>query len=108
MIQGAMAHFLKLRSLFSSAFGPAMAVLLVSLLLGYAVFGGNGLLAWGGYSRQLRDSQAELKVVQVERARIANRVKLLDPRHVDPDLADEMIRRELNVGHPDEVVVPLR
>tara|TARA_B110001454_G_scaffold195827_1_gene198342 strand:+ start:1079 stop:1390 length:312 start_codon:yes stop_codon:yes gene_type:complete len=102
-----MAHFLKLRSLFSSALGPAMAVLMVALLLGYAVFGGNGLLAWGGYSAHLRDSRAELKVVQAERARIANRVELLEPRHVDPDLADEMIRRELNVGHPDEVVVPL-
>lgn len=103
-----MAHLLRLRSLFFSAFGPAIAVLLVLLLVGYAIFGGNGLLAWGGYSRQLHDSRAELKVVQAERARIANRVKLLDPRHVDPDLADEMIRRELNVGHPDEVVVPLR
>ena len=84
-----------------------MAILLVTLLLGYAIFGGNGLLAWGGYGRQLHDSQAELNVVLAERARIANKVKLLDPRHVDPDLADEMIRRELNVGHPDEVVVPL-
>ncbi|RXR27660.1 FtsB family cell division protein [Sphingobium fluviale] len=103
-----MAHLLKLKSLFSSAFGPAMAVLLVAVLLGYAIFGGNGLLAWGGYSSKLHDSMAELKIVQAERDRILNRVKLLDPRHVDPDLADEMIRQELNVGHPDEVVVPLR
>ena len=98
---------LKLRLLFSSALGPAVAVLIVALLLGYAVFGGNGLLAWGGYSSQLQDSRAELRTVQAERKRIANRVELLDPHHVDPDLADEMIRRELNVGHPDEVVVPL-
>ncbi|MCI1756139.1 MAG: hypothetical protein LKM31_10300 [Sphingobium sp.] len=55
----------------------------------------------------MHDSRAELKVVQAERARIANRVNRLDPRHVDPDLADELIRKELNVGHPDEVVVPL-
>ncbi len=107
MIQQDMAHLLKLRSLFLSAFGPAIAVLIVMLLVGYAIFGGNGLLAWGGYSRQLQDSRAELKVVQAERERIANRVARLDPRHVDPDLADELIRKELNVGHPDEVVVPL-
>lgn len=103
-----MAHLAKLRTLFSAAFGPAMAVLLVVLLLGYAIFGGNGLLAWGGYSSQLRDSMAELEIVRAERNRIANRVGLLDPKHVDPDLADEMIRRELNVGHPNEVVVPLK
>lgn len=103
-----MAHLAKLRMLFSLALGPAIAIILLALLAGYAVLGPNGLFAWGDYTRQLRDSKAELKVVEAQRARIANRVKLLDPRHVDPDMADEMIRRELNVAHPDEVVVPLR
>jgi cell division protein FtsB len=32
---------------------------------------------------------------------------LLDPRHVDPDLADELVRRNLDLVKPDEVVVPL-
>lgn len=103
-----MAHIAKLRMLFASAFGPAIAVLLFALLIGYAILGPNGILAWGDYTHHLRDSKAELKVVQAERARIANRVNLLNPRHADPDMADEMIRKELNVGHPDEVVVPLK
>ena len=103
-----MAHIAKLRMLFSLAFGPAIAILLLALLIGYAVLGPNGILAWGDYTRQLHDSRAELKVVQAKRAKIANRVDLLDPRHVDPDMADEMIRKELNVGHPDEIVVPLK
>jgi len=94
--------------LFSTALGPAIAILLLMLLVGYAILGPHGLLAWGDYTQQLRDSRAELKIVQAQRAKIANRVDLLDPRHVDPDMADEMIRRELNVGHPDEIVVPLR
>lgn len=90
-----------------SATGPSVILCLLVLFLCYSVFGANGLLAWGDYSRQLRDSQAELKVVQEQRARLANRVNLLNPRSVDPDMADELIRRELNVGHPDEVIVPL-
>ncbi|MCB2014080.1 MAG: septum formation initiator family protein [Sphingobium sp.] len=102
-----MAHIAKLRMLFSGAFGPVVAVLLLAALISYALLSANGLLAWGGYKRQLQEKRAELKVVQAERARIANRVRLLDPRHVDPDLADEMIRKELNVAHPDEIVVPL-
>lgn len=102
-----MVHLAKLRLLFSLALGPTVALLLLALFVGYAVLGPNGIMAWGGYTHQLRDSKAELKVVQAERARVSNRVKLLDPRHVDPDLADEMIRKELNVGHPDEIVVPL-
>jgi cell division protein FtsB len=103
-----MAQIAKLRQLLQSAFGPALAVVLLALLLGYAVLGSSGILAWGDYTRQLKDSRAELKIVQAERARLANRVDLLDPRRADPDMVDELIRRELNVGHPDEVIVPLQ
>ncbi|MEO8724221.1 MAG: septum formation initiator family protein [Sphingobium sp.] len=102
-----MAQIAKLRLLLSSAFGPTVAVILLALLVGYVVLGGSGILAWGDYTRQLHDSRAELRVVQQERTRLANRVNLLDPHHVDPDMSDELIRRELNVGHPDEVILPL-
>ena len=37
-----------------------------------------------------------------------NRVALLDPDHANPDMVDEMTRKELNVVRPDEVVVPLK
>ena len=36
-----------------------------------------------------------------------NRVSLLDPRHANPDMVDELVRRDLGVAHPDEIVVPL-
>jgi hypothetical protein len=36
---------------------------------------------------------------------LRNRVALLDPRHVDPDLAGELLRKNLNVAHPDEVIM---
>jgi cell division protein FtsB len=102
-----MAQIAKLRLLLSSAFGPTIAIALLALLVGYVVLGGSGILAWGETTRQLHDRRAELKIVEQERARLVNRVNLLDPRHVDPDMSDELIRRELNVGHPDEVIVPL-
>ena len=74
---------------------------------GYVVLGSNGVLAWGDYSRQLRDAKAELKIVQLHRQELRNRVDLLNPRRVDPDLSDELIRRQLGVIHHDEVIVPL-
>lgn len=91
-----------------SVMGPAIAILLLLLFAGYAVFGSSGILAWGDYSRQLHDSRAELAMVKIERDRLKNRVHLLDPRRADPDIVDELVRRELNVGHPDEVIVPLK
>ncbi|MGV3768404.1 MAG: FtsB family cell division protein [Sphingobium phenoxybenzoativorans] len=102
-----MAHIVKLRMLLFSALGPALAVLLLFLFAGYAILGPRGLLAWGDYSRQLHNAKAELAVVKADRNRLKNRVDLLDPRRTDPDMADELIRRELGLNHPDEVVVPL-
>jgi cell division protein FtsB len=40
------------------------------------------------------------------RDRLQNRVGLLDPRHADPDLVGELLRRDLNVAHPDEIILP--
>jgi cell division protein FtsB len=102
-----MAHIAKLRMLLFSALGPALSVLLLILFAGYAVLGPRGILAWGDYSRQLQSAQAELAAVKADRSRLKNRVDLLDPRRTDPDMADELIRRELGLTHPDEVIVPL-
>ncbi|OJT96750.1 MAG: septum formation initiator [Alphaproteobacteria bacterium 65-7] len=103
-----MAQLAKLRLLFGSAMMPAIAIVLLLIFIAYAIIGPNGILAWGDYSRQLKQRQAELKLLQHERQALANRVKLLDKRKGDPDLADELVRKELGVTHPDEVVVPLK
>ncbi|MEJ7935643.1 septum formation initiator family protein [Sphingobium sp. AN558] len=102
-----MAHIAKLRSLLFSAFGPAIAVLLLLFFAGYVVLGSSGVLAWGDYSRQLQNARAQLTQVQAQRRELGNRVDLLDPRRVDPDLSDELIRRQLGVVHHDEVIIPL-
>ena len=102
-----MAHIAKLRMLLFSAIGPAIAVLLLLFFAGYVILGSNGVLAWGDYTRQLHRAQGELKQVEAQRGELRNRVDLLNPRRVDPDLSDELIRRQLGVIHHDEVVVPL-
>lgn len=102
-----MAELAKLRFLFGRALAPALATALLLLFIGYAIVGPSGLLAWGSYSRQMKDREAELRVVQARRADLANRVALVDPRHADPDMVDELLRRRLNVLNPDDVVVPL-
>ena len=101
-----MAQLVKLRELFGSALWPAMAILLLMVFMGYAVFGPSGVLAWGDYSRQLDQRKVELAQLRKHEAAIANRVRLLDPNKVDPDMADELVRKELGVTHPDEVVLP--
>jgi cell division protein FtsB len=102
------AHLVKLRLLFGSALGPALAILMLLLFVAYAILGPSGLLAWGDYSRQLRDKQHELASLKAQQAALQNRVDLLNPRQTDPDLADELVRRELGVTHSDEIIIPTR
>ncbi len=64
-------------------------------------------MAWGDYRRAKADRGVELARLVAERARLAHRSQLLDPAHADPDLAEEMIHRELGLVRPDEVIIPL-
>ena len=86
---------------------PALATLIIAFFGGYALFGSNGVLAWGEYSKALEARRADLIVVEREKALLANRVALLDPARANPDMVDELVRRDLGVAHPDEVIVPL-
>ena len=87
---------------------PALAILIIANFLGYAIVGANGVMSWGDYRRLKVERQVELAQLNEERARLAHRADLLDPRRADPDLADEMIRRDLGLVRPDEVIIPLR
>lgn len=85
------------------------AIALVALLFmaGLAIAGPSGLFAWSENLR-LRDvRETRLAKLQVERDNLKNRVELLDPAHADPDLAGELVRSQMGVVHPDEVVVKI-
>ncbi|EDL50339.1 Septum formation initiator [Erythrobacter sp. SD-21] len=84
------------------------AALLVLLVLGgLAVAGPSGLLAWSENLRLLDQREAQLEALQKERAALQNKVALLHPDHADPDMVGELLRSQLNVVHPDEVVIKL-
>ena len=86
---------------------PALALIIVGTFAGHAIAGPNGILAWGGYHRALKERQAELLQLEQERAQMRHRSALLDPNKADPDMADELVRRDLGLVRPDEVIVPL-
>lgn len=88
------------------AHGIALTFLLA--MGGFAVAGPSGLLAWSENLRQLEMRQAEIKQLEQQRDELRNRVALLNPRHADPDLTGELLRSNLNVAHPDEMVMLLR
>lgn len=82
----------------------------LSCLLGLgalAFIGPFGILAWGEDMALLEQRESRIAVLETEQADFANLVDLLDPRHVDPDLSTELVRRNLNVVHPDEFIIEL-
>src|SRR5688500_3819804 len=86
---------------------PALAILIIANFAGYAVLGSNGILSWVDYRRMKSERSIQLAQLEQERDRLAHRAMLLDPRKADPDLAEEMVRSELGLVRPDEVVIPI-
>ncbi len=86
---------------------PALALIVVGTFAGHAIAGPNGILAWGGYHRALKERQAELAELQREKAQLKHRSELLNPHKADPDMADELVRKDLGLVRPEEVIVPL-
>ena len=89
------------------AFWPALGTLIIAYFLGSAVMGETGVLAWGDYSRAKAARAAELAALEERRDQLTQRAQLLDPANADPDLVEEMVRGELQVYRPDEVIIPL-
>lgn len=85
--------------------GLALVSLLV--LAGLALVGPSGLLSWSENRRLLDQRLLEIKTLSAQRDELRNRVALLNPRDTDPDLAGELLRKDLNVVHPDEVMLLL-
>jgi cell division protein FtsB len=103
-----MARKKKNTPLVQSVLVPALALLALLGIATYALLGPTGIIAWTDYKAAYKDRSQELVVLEKERDALRNRQRLLDRDNVDPDLAGELMRRDLNVVAPDEVVVPMK
>lgn len=100
-----MGAFKEVRKRFRKVLGPTLGICIVGYFAYHAMQGERGLNAW----LDLKQKVAEAKVVETkiegERHLWEQRVKLLRPDSLDPDLLEERARVMLNYGHPDETVI---
>jgi cell division protein FtsB len=89
-------------------FTQGLALVCLLAMGGFVIAGPSGILAWSEQSRLLEARHQELDKLKAERDELRNRVALLDPSHADPDLTGELLRSDLNVVHPDEMVMLLK
>lgn len=98
---------LTFRQMMMRAALPAACLLVGGYFAFYAVDGPTGYTAWQEYRQQHSRLEAAVAASEEQKIALQRQLALLDPRHVNPDLADELVRRNLDLVRPDEVVVPL-
>ncbi|MCW3849226.1 septum formation initiator family protein [Sphingomonas sp. LB-2] len=98
-----------IKTILRSAGPPALALCTMGFFAWYAVMGPNGVLALKDVKRDVAARTAELAVLEKRQGELQNHVNLLDPRKgADPDMVEELLRKNLNVARPGEIIVPLK
>jgi len=85
-------------------FGPVLGILVITYFAYHVVNGERGLFAWWQLRERIVTAKAQLTKVSAERETLENRVRLLHPESLDPDMLEERARVMLNYGHPDDII----
>ncbi len=92
--------------LLSRALLPVGCFLLASYFASHALLGTTGIFARDAIRREQVQLSVQRDELQARQSELKRNIALLDPRGVDPDYADELVRRHLGVVRPDEVIIP--
>ncbi len=103
----AMGVKLGLKELLVRSALPVGCVVVGGYFAFHAVSGPTGYTAWRGYTAQRAKLEQAVRSTEEQKVALQQRLALLNPRGIDPDLADELVRRNLDMVRPDEVIVPL-
>ena len=80
----------------------------LAVYFGYhAMVGSRGLLAWRQLSQDIEATEQALAAVRAERQALEEKVRRLRPGALDPDLIDELARRQLSLAGPSDVIILL-
>jgi cell division protein FtsB len=80
----------------------------LAIYFGYhAMIGSRGLLAWRQLNWDIEATQQDLAAVRAERQALEEKVRRLRPDSLDPDLIDELARRQLSLSGPSDVIILL-
>lgn len=72
----------------------------------HIVQGDRGLIAWVHLKNEIGKAEETLGGIRAQKTELEKRVSLLRPDSLDPDMLEERARIMLNMGRPDERVLP--
>jgi cell division protein FtsB len=85
--------------------GPVLGVCAVGYFAYHVVHGDRGLIQWWNIKQRVQAAKAVLADTRAERDILENRVQLMNPGSLDPDMLEERARLMLNYGHSDDIIV---
>jgi len=100
-----MLLFNELRARAKQIVAPVLGIAAITYFGAHTIQGQHGILTWLQLSGQVNQAKATVHALEGERDRLANRVRLLHPDHLDLDMLDEQARRLLNLGAEDEILL---
>ena len=87
---------------------PALIICWTAVLVYSAIASDTGYHALASLETEVEEQSAELEALRERRLALEKRADLLNSRSLDPDLADERIRRILGYTRPGDIVLPRR
>jgi cell division protein FtsB len=84
---------------------PFMGLAMGFYFLFHIFHGDRGLLAWLKLQKQVAKAVTTAAETNDQKAYLENRVRLLNPGSLDPDMLEERARLMLNFGLNNEVVI---
>ena len=87
---------------------PFIAVLCLGYLGYHTIHGDRGLRAWIGLSERLDELKRDDAAARGQHNWLLHKASLLQQGKPDPDMLDEILRRRLFLGRPDEIVIRYR
>jgi len=103
-----MKLFVELRKRARHVVGPILGSALVAYIAYNTVQGDRGLIAYWQLTKQVEQAKSVRAELDQQRQRLENRVQLMYPQSLDPDMLDERARFMLGYSRADEYVVILR
>jgi cell division protein FtsB len=85
--------------------GPVLGICAIGYFVYHAFHGDRGLFAWRLLHQQVEEARQIYAGTHARREVLANRVKLLSPASLDPDMLEERARIMLNYGFTDDIVI---
>jgi len=84
--------------------GPVLGLSAITYFGYHVLHGERGLLAWWQLRERIAATRVSLAEIHAKRLVLENRVRLLHPESLDPDMLEERARIMLNYGHADEII----